>query len=47
MKKKSYKLEKIVGMAAYTMAKANINSACSWIFHQPKMPEAVKRLRKF
>lgn len=41
------KIKKIVEKVAVKMATAEANSACSCISYQPKMPKAVKRLRKF
>lgn len=27
--------------------KISANSACCYIYHQPKMPETIKKMRKF
>lgn len=40
-------LLKIVSFIALTMAMINVNTACAFIMHQPKLPESVKKLRKF
>ena len=44
---KKIKVSAIVAKAALTVTKANANSACIFIAHQPKMPETAKKLRKF
>ncbi len=38
---------KSVAAIAEKSAVRNANSACPWWGHQPEMPEAVKKLRKF
>ncbi|BCN29465.1 cyclic lactone autoinducer peptide [Anaeromicropila herbilytica] len=32
---------------ALKLVKQNVNSACFWISHQPKVPDAAKKFRKF
>ncbi len=32
---------------AVVIATTSANSACLWIGHQPKLPDDVKKLRKF
>ncbi|WP_295219353.1 cyclic lactone autoinducer peptide [Ruminococcus sp.] len=32
---------------ALMIATISANSACMWITHQPKLPDDVKKLRKF
>jgi cyclic lactone autoinducer peptide len=44
---KKTKTSKVVAKAALFMAKAQANSTCSFVVHQPKLPKAVKKLRKF
>ena len=46
-KKEAKTVDKIIGAAALASAKSNVNSACSWFFHQPKVPNSVKKLKKF
>jgi cyclic lactone autoinducer peptide len=46
MQKKS-KVSKLVAKAALSVTKANANTLCLFIIHQPKMPKAAKKLRKF
>ena len=41
------KTAKILAAASKKMAEMNANTACIYWMHQPKMPEAVKKLRKF
>lgn len=41
---------KVAGLTAKVteaVAKANANAACAFGIHQPKLPENVKKLRKF
>lgn len=47
MKKSENKLEKAIANVAYETSKKSANSMCCFFFHQPKLPEKVKRLRKF
>ena len=37
----------IVASASKKMAQMTADTACIWWMHQPKLPEAVKKLRKF
>lgn len=41
------KTVKVLAAVSKKMAEINANSACVYWMHQPKMPEAVKKLRKF
>lgn len=41
------KTVKVLAAASKKMAEINANSACVCWVHQPKMPESVKKLRKF
>ncbi len=45
--KKTNAVEKVVASLAYNEAKKGANTMCVWCFHQPKLPEGVKKLRKF
>lgn len=38
---------KILGRAAIISAHAGANSACTFIYHDPRKPEALKKLKKF
>lgn len=38
---------KVTAKIAYDTAEKNANSICTWVFYQPKLPEKVKKLRKF
>lgn len=40
-------VDKMVKKAAYSTAEKSTNLICLLFFHQPKLPEAVKKLRKF
>lgn len=39
--------KKAVASAAKMATAANVNSACFFVAHQPKLPENAKKLRKF
>lgn len=41
------KLANALANTARSVGKLSVNSACAYIFHQPKMPEGMKKLRKF
>ena len=38
---------KVTAKIAYDTAEKNANSICTWVFYQPKLPEKVKKLRRF
>lgn len=38
-------LAKMATMAAFVFVVANVNSTCTYIWHQPKPPEAANRLK--
>ncbi|MCM1416752.1 MAG: cyclic lactone autoinducer peptide [bacterium] len=38
---------KLLERAAFASAHAGANSACSYIYHDPKKPAALKELKKF
>ena len=40
-------MNQVVARAAYGTAANNANSVCGFFFYQPKLPEKVKKLRKF
>ena len=37
----------LIGLMAVGMSKIAANSRCAIIYHQPKLPNDVKKLRKF
>lgn len=39
-------IEKKVNNQALKMAKKSVNSTCSWLIHQPKLTEEVKKALK-
>ncbi len=45
--KKDKKALSIVKKIAIRVARADANAACPCISYQPKMPDAVKKMRKF
>lgn len=45
--KKENKIAGVLAGAAKGFGKIAENSACCYIYHQPKMPDAVKKLKKF
>lgn len=36
---------KILAAASMKMGKMSANSACCYIYHQPKMPDALKKMK--
>lgn len=46
LKKKEFGVA-MMNALALNSAKQSVNSCCSWIYHQPNMPEEAKKLRKF
>ncbi len=47
MKKENKKANEILAKIALTVTKIQVNSACGFVMHQPKLPENAKKLRKF
>ena len=47
MKKFMEKHGKIVADIALKVVKSNVNSACMFVAHQPKLPEGAEKLRKY
>lgn len=47
MKSKKIQIEpaKILAAASMKMGKMSANSACCYIYHQPKMPDALKKVK--
>lgn len=41
------KTVRILAVASKKMAEMNVNTACVFWMHQSKMPDIVKKLRKF
>ena len=41
------KMQEIIKNVAIRVAKADANATCPCITYQPKMPDAVKKMRKF
>ena len=48
MKSKNVKLEpaKVLANVSLKLGKISANSACTYIYHQPKMPMELKALKK-
>lgn len=48
MKSKNVKFQpaKLLATASLKLGKISANSACCYIFHQPKMPEALRKMNK-
>ncbi|MCI8407925.1 MAG: cyclic lactone autoinducer peptide [Lachnospiraceae bacterium] len=40
-------VNQIAKKAAYKVAETSANRICCYFFHQPKLPRAVQKLRKF
>jgi cyclic lactone autoinducer peptide len=47
MKKMNKKANHLLAKIALAVTKANANTTCPYYAHQPKLPEAAKKLRKF
>lgn len=47
LKKCIQKYGTVITAFAFVIATYSANTACNYIFHQPKLPESVKSLRKF
>ena len=47
MKSKNAKIQpaKVLANVSLKLGKMSANSACAYIYHQPKMPEALKELK--
>ncbi|MHC1746878.1 MAG: cyclic lactone autoinducer peptide [Cellulosilyticaceae bacterium] len=41
------KMESGVAKAALKVTELNVNTACMFVAHQPKLPKEAKKLRKF
>ncbi|MDF2542301.1 MAG: cyclic lactone autoinducer peptide [Herbinix sp.] len=41
------KLCKVVAALAIMITAMNVNTACIYLIHQPKLPDGAKKLRKF
>lgn len=48
MKNRNIKLQsaKVLANASLQLGKVSANSSCIYIFHQPKMPDELKKLKK-
>lgn len=44
---KKINFQKLVIKAAYSIAKMDANSACTYITYQPSIPDSAKKLRRF
>ncbi|MEM1485835.1 cyclic lactone autoinducer peptide [Oscillospiraceae bacterium PP1C4] len=47
MTKNLLKWGNLLAAFAFVITTMTSNVACGWVYHQPKLPEAAKRLRKF
>ena len=47
MKRMFYSLAHLVSVFALAVAMINANTRCLFTYHQPKIPDAAKALRKF
>ena len=47
MKKYLLLISKGIALCSFVFALFNVNSACAFIYHQPELPDKVKKLRKF
>ncbi len=39
--------KRVIAKAAIMATTANVNSACFFVIHQPKLPKGAEKLRKF
>lgn len=46
-KSKKNLAKKAIAAAAKMATTANVNSACFFVIHQPKLPKGAEKLRKF
>ncbi len=44
---KTIGIKKAIAAAAKMATTANVNSACMFVAHQPKLPKGAEKLRKF
>ncbi len=47
MKNFILKNSKLILSLSLLVTTFNVNAACTWLIHQPKLPEGSKSLRKF
>ncbi|AWW27999.1 cyclic lactone autoinducer peptide [Acetobacterium carbinolicum] len=47
MKNLSLKCYRVIAAMALMVTTLNVNTACFFIMHQPKLPEGADKLRKF
>ncbi len=47
MKRYLFIIGRCIAICSFIFAAFNANSACAFIYHQPKLPDKVKKLRKF
>ena len=40
-------VKRVIAKAAMMATTANVNSACFFVIHQPKLPKGAEKLRKF
>lgn len=46
MKNEKNQVAKLLADVSLKVGKISADSACCYIFHQPKMPEALKKIKK-
>ncbi len=47
MKKIIYRFGGMLASLALMVTALNVNTACTWIVHQPKLPNGAEKLRRF
>ena len=47
MKKLIYRFGGVAASLALMITALNVNTACAWLVHQPKLPNGADKLRKF
>ena len=46
MKGLIYKIESVIANLALTVTTLDVNTTCTWILHQPKLPKDAEKLRR-
>ncbi|SHI74133.1 cyclic lactone autoinducer peptide [Lutispora thermophila] len=47
MRKALIKFSGVIACLALFVTKMNVNTACTFLIHQPKLPKGAEKLRKF
>lgn len=47
MKNLAFKCYQVIAALALMVTTLNVNTACVFVMHQPKLPEGAEKLKKF